>query len=231
MIQRESPETSTLLTPSCVLMFSGGRDSTLAALRLADAGVAPALVTITSNHLVGIASVHTRLRELKGQLPDTTRWLQIQQPVDLATDISFYEQTCLPCHHAYVVLAATVAASLEAKTLAFGYTGYQSDWPEQTPLAIASLTRVLAENGIDLSLPVFNLPSREAALVELEARGLSSASLEQKCSRQVTNVKLDDDRLQSQVALWETAIRASMNKLDSIPTHILSDTTLGEIEK
>jgi hypothetical protein len=211
----------------CVLMFSGGRDSTLAAVRLAKAGFAPTLVTITSNHLQGIESVQRRIDELGPLLAPGTRWLRIAQPQNLRTDTSFYAQTCLPCHHAYVVVAANVARSLGASTLALGYTTYQSDWPEQTPLAVASLTAVLAEQGVQLLLPVRDLTSREQASRELEANGLSSASLEQKCSRQVTNVKLEEAHLQSQVVLWEAAIRRSLQELDRIPTAILGDSVIG----
>jgi hypothetical protein len=46
------PSTDEPIEPSLV-MFSGGRDSTLAALRLHQEGMPIALVTITSNHLVG----------------------------------------------------------------------------------------------------------------------------------------------------------------------------------
>jgi hypothetical protein len=215
---------------ACVLMFSGGRDSSLAALRLAASGPAPTLVTISSDHLFGLEAVRIRLRELRRFLPGSTRWLRIDQPRQLATDTSFYEQTCLSCHHAYVVAAAAVGRSLGATRLAFGYTGYQSDWPEQTPLATGRLGAVLADYGIRLELPVFDLTSREEVQAQLERAGLSPEALEQKCSRQVTNVKLDDVRLAAQIALWENAIRCSMDALDTIPMAIVEDTTLDRLD-
>jgi len=211
----------------CVLMFSGGRDSTLAALRLSKAGFALSLVTITSDHLHGIGHVQRRIDELGPLLSPGTRWLRIAQPHDLRTDTSFYAQTCLPCHHAYVVVAANVARSLGATTLALGYTAYQSDWPEQTPVAVASLRAVLSEHGVRLLLPVRDLSSREQAACELASNGLSPTSLEQKCSRQVTNVKLEDSHLQLQVALWETAIRTSLQELDTIATSVMGDDVIG----
>jgi len=216
------------LTDGCVLMFSGGRDSSIAALRLAHTGRPPTLVTITSDHLLGIEKVKQRLVELASYLPATTRWLRIAQPEDLATDTSFYEQTCLPCHHAYVVVAAAVARSMKAQRLAFGYTGYQSDWPEQTPLAVSKLRAVLADYGIELELPVADLASREQARRALEVFGLSPSSLEQKCSRQVTNVALDDTLLRAQISLWEGAIRRSMDELDRIPAAIMEEAILGD---
>ena len=213
----------------CVLMFSGGRDSSIAAARLARSGTVPTLVTITSDHLFGIERVRSRLAELAGLLPGRTRWLRVKQPADLATDTSFYERTCLPCHHAYVVAAAAVARSVGAGRLAFGYARYQANWPEQTPLATSRLTAVLAEYDITLELPVADLSSREAAENELTAMGLSPSALEQKCSRQVTNVTLEGDRLRTQISLWEDAIRRSMSELDKIPAAIMEDATLAEI--
>lgn len=214
---------------NCVLMFSGGRDSSIAAVRLARVGRPPTLVTITSDHLVGIGNVKRRLVELAAHLPESTRWLRIEQPNNLATDTSFYERTCLPCHHAYVVVAVGVARSMNAPRLAFGYAGYQSDWPEQTPLAVARLRALLADYNIQLDLPVADLASREEAETTLEGLGLSPAALEQKCSRQITNLALDEDRLRAQILLWEGAIRRSMDELDRIPAAIIENTTLGRI--
>jgi hypothetical protein len=115
-------------------MFSGGRDSTLAALRLHRSATPLSLVTVTSSHLIGLNLVRRRLSELSKVLPETTPWLNVRQPVDLKTDTSFYEQTCLPCHHAYVVVSGAIAALTGIRSLAFGYAGYQNNWPEQTPV-------------------------------------------------------------------------------------------------
>src|SRR5215472_5668597 len=97
-------------TRTSVLMFSGGRDSTVAALRMCESGAVPVLVTVSSWHLVGIDRVRERVREIGRWLPAGTPWLIIRQPIELQTDTSFYERTCLPCHHAYVVAGAAVAA-------------------------------------------------------------------------------------------------------------------------
>jgi hypothetical protein len=128
-----------------------------------------------------------------------------------------------------VVVAAAIARSLSAQRLAFGYTRYQSDWPEQTPLATSRLAAVLGEYGIKLELPVIDLPSREHAQAELAAAGLSPDALEQKCRRQVSNVKLDESDLVAQIGLWETAIRRSMDALDAIPAAIIENLSIEEM--
>jgi len=208
--------------PRTILMFSGGRDSTLAAIRLNKMKIPIKLVTITSRHLEGIDRVHMRLNELANHLPETTPWLHIEQPDELLTDMSFYDQTCLPCHHAYVVVSAAIAKTINASQMAFGYTTYQNDWPEQTPLAVSRLEHTLKRYGIELLLPVYDIASREMAIEELTVNGLSSESLEQKCLRQITNVALSEERLAQQVELWENAIDQSMRVINGIAIKLLS---------
>lgn len=214
---------------ACLLMFSGGRDSTLAAMRIGRSSSKLVLVTVSSGHLVGIERVRRRLAELAGLLPAETRWLLVRQPEALRTDTSFYKQTCLPCHHAYVVVSGAISRSVGASRLAFGYAGYQADWPEQTPMALQSLSSVLARHGITLELPVHDIASREEAIRELKAMGLTSDSLEQKCLQQVTNLRLDDNLLTQQVRLWERAIDESMSQLAGINIEVLEETLLGSL--
>jgi hypothetical protein len=127
------------------------------------------------------------------------------------------------------VASGALAGSLGASRIAFGYAGYQMDWPEQTPLAVSRLTDALARHGITLELPVYDLVSRDAAIAELKQFGLSPESLEQKCLRQVTNVALPEARLHQQVDLWEAAIDQSMHALDTIEIEILAELSLGAI--
>lgn len=212
-----------------VLMFSGGRDSTLAALRLAASGRAITLVTISSNHLVGVVNVKRRLLELAQHLPGDTVWRRIQQPLSEAAFGAAFSKTCLPCQHDYALAGAVVARELGVGRLAMGYASYQNDWPEQTQLATTELSSVLAEFGIGLDLPVYDLTSKEAAVAELEENGLSTQSLEQKCIKQVFNVALSDNDLKIHVAHWANTLRKSLNSSD-IKVNILEEERLGCLE-
>lgn len=223
------PEQVRLNDASCLLMFSGGRDSTVAALRLSQSGACSPLITLTSGHLRGLTNVRQRARELASRLPIETPWIVIKQPHELRTDTTFYKQTCLPCHHAYVVASAFIAKALGVKRIAFGYAAYQGKWPEQTPTAISALTRTLSKHGIELCLPVKDLASKDAAMSELVAAGLSAEALEQKCMRQVSNIELTEEVLIAQVALWERAIDESISALNSINVKVLINTPIGEL--
>jgi tRNA(Ile)-lysidine synthase TilS/MesJ len=208
-------------------MFSGGRDSTLAAIRLLEDGLRPTLITVTSSHLFGYTAVEARLKELKNILPAETIHMQVAQPRDLRVDQEFYFRTCLPCQHAYVVTAAVVAKHRGAKKIAFGYANYQGDWPEQTLLATGALSRAVADFGLELLLPAYTFEDKELVKERLEHYGLSSQALEQKCSQQVHNIALTPDHLRQQVDGWESAIRASLRQLDDIKLEVFSTRYLG----
>lgn len=224
----ERLKTEVSLKNDVLLMFSGGRDSTIAAMRLHARKEKITLVTVSSSHLIGINRVKQRLRELSSKLPPETPWLHIQQPTELQTDTSFYEKTCLPCHHAYVVVSGFLAHKMGIRRLAFGYAGYQTDWPEQTPLATARLAEVLRRHNILLELPVYDLITKEGAIDELKLHGLIDTALEQKCLRQVSNIALSDELLFEQIAFWEDAIDASFEKINKITINVIDQKILGD---
>ena len=165
---------------------------------------------------------------MRRYIPEGFPWLVIRQPEELKTDTSFYERTCLPCHHAYVVVGAAVAAKAGIGRIAFGYAGYQNAWPEQTPIAIERLREVLLRHGIELILPVYDLESRAQAVEQLMQKGLSTDALEQKCIQQVTNVALSGDQLNHQIELWENAIATSMSLLAEIKIELIETTAIGQ---
>lgn len=213
----------------CVLMFSGGRDSTLAALRLSAAGFAPILVTVSSGHLYGIEAVRKRLGELKRLLPSNVEWIHVRQPTDLLGRLRFTSRTCLPCQHAYVVVAAAIAQKYGAKYLAMGYASYQGGWPEQTPPATKLLKAALGEANLSLALPCYDLTTKQAAIDLLTKHGIANTSLEQKCLQQVNNVTLDEVTLGAELEIWGAALRQSLHNLVSVKLELIEKNTLGGI--
>jgi hypothetical protein len=211
------------------LMFSGGRDSTLAAVRLHEHGHPLTLVTVTSDHLVGIERVERRLRELRSILPDDTEWVHVRQGKPDPSSMNFNHRTCLPCHREYVSIAGAVLAARPSRAIAFGYVSYQQQWPEQTPIAIESLSRVLGRYKIELVLPVHSLTSKEAAVAELERYQLSPNSWEQKCLRQVDNIKLDPQQLKEQVGLWEAAIDSALANANRSTLDVIREASLMDL--
>lgn len=219
------------LTNSCVHMFSGGRDSTLAALRLAGKFEKLILVTVTTANLVGLERVARRLVELRPHLPGTTEWLQIALPADFVPHRQVAPTTCLPCHHVYLVTGAIVAEKYGSKHLALGYTGYQSGWTEQTPYAIERLSEIMSSIGLRMILPVADLETKEQAVEELRANNLSTLSLEQKCIRQLNDAGLSLDLLRQEVDRWGDDLRRALTDRQNIQLNILDRQLLGELRE
>jgi hypothetical protein len=213
----------------CVLMFSGGRDSTLAALQLHASGFELDLATITSGHLIGIDRVRRRLRELRGHLSQSTRWLSVAQPMNpVEMPMGFSERTCLPCQQAYVLAGFKLLKDEGLKDLALGYAEYQSSWPEQAPEATRRLASLLKAREVDLHLPVYGIRTKELALRKLADANLSTEALEQKCLKQITNVTLEQDQLVRQLDLWEALLCQSLDRITDVRMIRLHALTLAE---
>src|SRR5437588_9440678 len=107
-----------LINNTCVQMFSGGRDSTLAAVRLARTWEKLVLVTVTTANLNGIERVRQRLKELGPKLRPNTEWLLIALPPTFNAHRQSTLATCLTCHHVYLVAGAITAEKHNSKHLA-----------------------------------------------------------------------------------------------------------------
>jgi hypothetical protein len=208
-------------------MFSGGRDSTLSAVRLARQGHEVILVTVTSAHLVGIAAVRKRLVELKSLLPDATKWVQVRQP-EIPTG-ALLAQTCLPCHRSYAAVGGAVAHQHGSEALAFGYTQYQADWAEQTPYAVERLREALVRGGLRLLTPVYDVASKDCAIRELRTLGLSASALEQKCLQQQFNLSLPPKQLRQEIDHWAKALELALSTIRYDPSLLMADLRLADL--
>ena len=212
----------------CVLMFSGGRDSTVAALKLAEEGYSLVLVTVTSAHLIWINQVTKRLEEIKHLLSADSVWLNVDQRQTYSENV-LNPNTCLPCQRDYVSCGFAIARQLGVKSLAMGYTSYQSDWPEQTLDAVSRLKNILADNGISLMLPVYEIDSKEIIKGLLLAAGVSDNSLEQKCIKQVTNVELSQSELSRELDIWEKMLRQKLSPATNETFHTLQQFKIADL--
>jgi hypothetical protein len=217
---------------TCILMFSGGRDSTLAAIRLSRAWDRLVLVTVTSADMKGLARVSRRLSELRLLLPANTCWVHVSFQEEPHRDGG--AKTCLTCHQAYIVAGIMVANKFQTNHIALGYSGYQSGWAEQTPYAIMKLNEVLTAHGFNLLLPVTDLVRKEDALLELRSNDLSDEALEQKCVRQIIDPGLTGDSLHKEVDEWSKDLSNAMTNIDQaslqmILTKHLNDASFDDI--
>lgn len=206
---------------TCIQMFSGGRDSTLAAVRLARTWEKLVLVTVTTANLNGIERVRQRLEELGPKLRPNTEWLLIALPSNFNIHRRSATATCLTCHHVYLVAGAMIAEKYNSKHLALGYTGYQSTWTEQTPYAIERLTEVMSTIGLNVIFPVSDLLEKEQAIAELRANSMSENALEQKCAKQLNDPNLPFNLLRQEVDRWGEDLRYALANRQNISLDIL----------
>jgi hypothetical protein len=206
---------------NCILMFSGGRDSTLAAVRLGRLFSPVVLVTVTSGHLIGIEKVRQRLGELRRHLLHEAEWIHVKQPPNLLPE-TLSTVTCLPCHRAYIAVGVNLARQLAIPNLAFGYAKYQSTWPEQTSAATQRLERLLNDIGIRLLLPVYDICAKEQAIADLVELKMSPAALEQKCLQQQSHMVLSETALAREIDQWEQSTREELRRIIDQDLAILS---------
>ena len=163
MTRNGSTEVINPLASACVLLFSGGRDSSIAAVRLGREYSSIELVTVSTEHLVGMNRVIGRLCELKRHLQMATRWHHFSFDGEPETGSEILP-TCLPCHAVYLLAGLTVAADANIANVAFGYTQYQSSWAEQTAHGRKAISDVIALFGRRAVFPVADLKSKEQAI-------------------------------------------------------------------
>jgi hypothetical protein len=210
---------------ACVLLFSGGRDSTIAAVRLSQVFERLVLVTVTTGHLIALHNVRRRLAELKIHLPQHSEWIhavassestmrQYISKIDAPRPVSQGTkevESCLPCHLAYFRIALSIAVKVDAHFVAAGYTVYQSEWLEQTPYAIAQLKSILKRIGKELLLPSHDLKSKEEAQAFLREHNLTESALEQKCLKQQFNdTAVAPEVASAEIEAWGATLEHSL---------------------
>lgn len=169
---------------SQVLLFSGGRDSTCAAVRLLNGGHTPLLLTVVDAAVQSDEETWLRVQELQRVLHYGFPWLSIQAP-------EFYRHmldqrvvnspSCLDCFLVRLSVAVVVAKRHKVNTIAAGFTGYQAAWIEQSPAAIDGIKEFLQEYNLTFLLPVHDLTSQEQAKQVLAQQGLLQESFEPRC--------------------------------------------------
>ena len=225
-----APSAAPSVGAGCVLLFSGGRDSTIAALRLSRTERDLKLVTVTTDHLAGIDRVVRRLVELRPHIRPQTEWFHFSytQPTQTGDELV---PTCLSCHGIYAVAGVKVAEECGLTRVALGYTAYQSAWAEQTDAGRSALTSALRAVGLSAMFPVADLSSKEAAIVELRENGVTDSALEQQCLRQQLNRESDQRLLQQEIARWNGTLRAAVADRSATALVLVRRVIIGDLQE
>lgn len=171
------------------IMFSGGRDSTLAAAFYAEQSHALHLLTFDQSCRIPDDVVRARVSELRRRWPDThTVWAPLSVSkalrdialIDLIDDAKRYHKNLICLGSALAMIARSIeyCRSRRISILAAGYSGYQTHFPEQSDTAVQFFSTFAREYGIELRCPSRTRQAEEESKELLDALGLSTKALE-----------------------------------------------------
>ena len=176
-----------------VILFSGGRDSSLAVCKLASHEKNLILMNCLNGTTIGTDVIQTRYRDLKERFPSRIKDF-VQVPIfglfrtlaisQLERDLKCYKTclVCLGCKMAAHTHAIIFCIENDIKVIADGYNQYQSgDFMEQRPEAIEIMKNFSAEYGILYINPVYDYKNKKEVKYALYDYGISTKSLEGTC--------------------------------------------------
>ena len=180
------------LKKDVVLLFSGGRDSSLATIRLIEMGYNIHLLTFDNGATEDIARSNLRLSEFNYKIKENIITRKIINSkelfkkialINLEKDIASYKTNliCMGCKMAMHTISLNYCLKNKINVIADGYTYYQKDWPEQMPGAIEEIKNFHKKYGVNYINPVYDIKSKEIAKEKLAYYKLSVDSLEGKC--------------------------------------------------
>ena len=177
---------------NAIVLFSGGIDCSLAACLLAEKNYKTHLIHYTNG--TGISnSLHriryTELEKLIGQdkilLQETNisglfRKLSL---LNIENDFKKYSTNlvCVGCRMGMHVETIIYALRNNIKVVADGSIKYQSDFPEQSDVAIDLFKKMYSKFGIDYINPVLDIEDAKEVKYRLLDYGISIQSMEDTC--------------------------------------------------
>ena len=193
-----------------LLLYSGGKDSTLAAIRLYNAGYNIHFIHFDNGHMRDQDKPYLTFQETFGKKDDFYFDYELSS-VDIKTIFEEYhsnwstnftndpaltsEIRCLSCRMAMYTKAIEIAKKEGFKYIAEGARISQKFMLEQLP--ITNRLKELAESqGIKLLLPVLYVNDDQQEIEELLANGYSSKTWESKCLiGKPAKDKTDEDKI------------------------------------
>jgi 8-oxo-dGTP pyrophosphatase MutT (NUDIX family)/predicted subunit of tRNA(5-methylaminomethyl-2-thiouridylate) methyltransferase len=172
-----------------VVLFSGGRDSSLTACLLAKEGYAVHLLTAYNGAVVKGDISDYRYQELRAAFPDNIVHREIVPSFSLFRRIAIatieadfvkYRTNLIPVGDAVASHAEAIVYALKNNipSVASGFASYENRYPEQTPSVISLLRSFLSEYGLSYLTPVYSYRHVDDVKYALFDFGVSTKSLE-----------------------------------------------------
>ncbi len=177
-----------------LLMYSGGKDSTLAAIRLRNQGYNVHFIHFDNGHMMDQDKPYLTFKKVF-ENKDGFYFDYEYSTIDIKDIFESYysnwnsslgdifltsEIRCLSCRMAMYTEVIRIAKKEGFKYIAEGARISQKFMLEQLPI-IDRISKLSHENGIELLLPVLNLKDDEKEKQELINNGYSSKTWESKC--------------------------------------------------
>lgn len=171
-----------------LVLQSGGRDSTIAAMSLLEQGFDVMGITLAKNAGRQIDLPRRRAVELATKYPgyrwgmvDFSEWDSGLKNWVADRLTAPLPKSCLLCALTKITSVIGYCKANDICNLSLGYVAYQDNWAEQTPLAIKLQSESLALEGLSLLLPARSIAAKDDAKKILSAQGLTADSLENPC--------------------------------------------------
>lgn len=198
-------------TQDCLLLYSGGRDSTLAAIRLYNAGYNVHFIHFNNGYMCDCDKPYLTFQEIfnkeidyyfdyelsnvdvKGLFEEYFNNWSIGVTNDSTLDS---EIRCLSCRMAMYTKVIQIAKEKGYKYIAEGARISQKFMLEQLPI-ITRLKELTASQEIKLLFPVLYVDDDQKEIEELLANGYSSKTWESKCliGKPAKNKSTEDERI------------------------------------
>jgi 7-cyano-7-deazaguanine synthase in queuosine biosynthesis len=183
-----------------LLMFSGGRDSYLAACKLIEAGFCVEMITFDNgctHNLERVKDVANTIVKKYGKqnakyvgiwpvswqisiLDETKQYKTMKELYFKYPELKLYETTCLCCRTAMYVEAIAYAKAKGIPYIAEGARKSQSFFVELDEMK-HNYSQLCKKHGIQLIWPVYRLTSDTKRKIEIGRRGLLTKTLEPQC--------------------------------------------------
>ena len=218
----------------CLLLYSGGKDSTLAAIKLYNAGYNVHFIHFDNGYMKDqdkpyLTFMETFDNEKEYYFDYELSSVDVKKifdeyfgyfSADLSNDPSLVSEIrCLSCRMAMYTKAIQIAKERGYKYIAEGARISQKFMLEQLPI-VTRLKELATSHGIKLLLPVLYVDDDQKEIEELLDNGHSSKTWESKCLiGKPAKDKTDEDE-QFIVDYYDTVLRPSIQKkLKYLPTN------------
>lgn len=198
-------------TQDCLLLYSGGRDSTLAAIRLYNAGYNVHFIHFNNGYMCDCDKPYLTFQEIFNKEIDYYFDYELSNvdikelfeeyfnnwSIDVTNDSALdSEIRCLSCRMAMYTKVIQIAKEQGYKYIAEGARISQKFMLEQLPI-ITRLKELTASQGIKLLFPVLYVDDDQKEIEELLANGYSSKTWESKCliGKPAKDKSTEDERI------------------------------------